>query len=174
MAGPSLLPGAAPDFSDPLGLLRACHERILGHCCTLVRLAEHIHRKGVDEEARAAMGRIHRYFSTAGRHHHADEEEDLFPRLRGRDAGLDTLIDDLLAQHQRMDELWEKLAPLLSEGGIDDPGQFERLVDEFVKSYRQHVITENTRLLPAAGSLISEADRRALGRAMAARRGVRD
>lgn len=120
------------------------------------------------------MARIHRYFSTAGGHHHADEEEDLFPRLRGRDAALDTLMDDLLAQHQRMDALWARLSPLLSGGGVDDPGHFERLVDEFVKAYRQHVITENTRLLPAAGSLISEADRKALGHAMAVRRGVRD
>lgn len=175
MPDSSLLPGGAPDFSDPLGLLRACHDRILAHCCTLVRLAEHIHQKGVDEEARGAMSRIHRYFSTAGRHHHADEEKDLFPRLRGLDPGVDALMDELLGQHHRMDQLWESLAPLLSDPDrVDNAAQFERLVDEFVKVYRQHVVTENTRLLPAAESLIREADRMALGRAMAARRGVRD
>ncbi len=27
-----LMPKPAPGFDDPLGLLRACHERILGHC----------------------------------------------------------------------------------------------------------------------------------------------
>lgn len=171
----SLLPEAAPDFNDPLGLLRACHDRILSHCCTLVRLAEHIHRNGVDEQARTAMAGILRYFSTAGGHHHADEEEDLFPMLRGKDEGLDALMDDLLAQHRSMDRLWEELAPLLEEPDkVEDAGDFERRVDAFVKAYRQHVVTENTRLLPAAESLLGPSECRNLGRNMAARRGVRD
>jgi hemerythrin-like domain-containing protein len=174
MAGSSLLPGGAPDFSDPLGLLRACHDRILGHCCTLVRLAEHLHKKGLDREARDAMARIHRYFTTAGAHHHCDEEEDLFPRLRGRDPKLDALMDDLIDQHRRMDRLWEQLGPILAEPDrVGDPNRFESMVDEFVKAYRQHVVTENTRLLPAAEPLIPDAERRDLGRAMAARRGVK-
>lgn len=175
MGNSSLLPGAAPDFSDPLGLLRACHDRILGHCCTLVRLAEHVARRGVDEEARTAMGRIHRYFSTAGQHHHADEEQDLFPRLRGSDSALDALMNDLLEQHRHMDRLWERLAPLLAEPDrVDDAAAFATLVDQFVRASRQHVVTENSRLLPAAESLLSGPDRAALGRAMAARRGIRD
>jgi len=175
MPDTSLLPGGAPDFSDPLGLLRACHDRILGHCCTLVRLAEHIGRRGVDDEARTAMGRVHRYFTTAGRHHHGDEEEDLFPILRGRDEKLDALLDELPQQHRQLDRLWDRLAPLLTQPDrVTDAGGFEKLVDEFVKAYRQHVVTENTRLLPLAESLLSEQQRRALGRAMARRRGVRD
>jgi len=175
MADSSLLPGAAPDFSDPLGLLRACHDRILGHCCTLVRLSEHIGKHGVDGEARTAMANIHRYFSTAGQHHHADEEEDLFPRLRGRDGALDTLLDELAEQHRRMDRLWHRLEPMLAKPDrVRDPRTFEKLVDDFVRAYRQHVVTENSRLLPTAESLLSDEERRTLGRAMADRRGVRD
>ncbi|WP_232821524.1 cupin domain-containing protein [Acidithiobacillus ferrivorans] len=64
---------AAPSFDDPVRLLRACHERILGHCETLERLAEHLARVGADSEARLAAARIRRYFHVAGPAHHADD-----------------------------------------------------------------------------------------------------
>ena len=38
----SLLRPAAPDFSDPLGLLAACHERMLANCALLQRMLDNL------------------------------------------------------------------------------------------------------------------------------------
>ena len=53
----SLVP-ELPDFDDPLGVLRACHERMLSHCDMLQKLPEHVAANGVDEEARSAINRV--------------------------------------------------------------------------------------------------------------------
>ena len=42
----------APDFDDPIGLLLACHNKILSHCETLEQLPAHLVSHGPDEEAR--------------------------------------------------------------------------------------------------------------------------
>ena len=47
----SLLSPPAPDFNDPLGLLAACHQRILGFCDLLERLGPWIDANGLDKEA---------------------------------------------------------------------------------------------------------------------------
>ena len=46
-----------PDFDDPLGMLHACHERMLEHCDILEQLVPHIADKGVDSEARSAASK---------------------------------------------------------------------------------------------------------------------
>jgi len=53
-----LMPKPAPGFDDPLGLLRACHERILGHCDTLERLESHLRQHGADQDAQEARQSI--------------------------------------------------------------------------------------------------------------------
>ncbi len=76
----SLIP-ELPDFNDPLGILKACHQRMLMYCGILDKLIPHIADKGVDAEARSAIGKVKTYFSTSAVHHHQDEEEDLFSIL---------------------------------------------------------------------------------------------
>jgi len=76
----SLIP-ELPDFDDPLGVLRACHERMLAQCNTLQGLVTHVAHNGVDDEARSAIGNVIHYFTTSALHHHQDEEQDLFPLL---------------------------------------------------------------------------------------------
>ncbi|HEX5338277.1 MAG TPA: hemerythrin domain-containing protein, partial [Gallionella sp.] len=66
---------AAPSFDHPLGMLHACHGKILRQCDTLTKLAAHLSRNGCDEQARQAAQGILRYFDTAGQFHHQDEEE---------------------------------------------------------------------------------------------------
>ena len=50
----SPFPESAPDFTDPLGLLRACHQRMLDHCERLLRLADHLQDHGADSDAQQA------------------------------------------------------------------------------------------------------------------------
>ena len=72
---------ALAGFDEPIEMLKACHERIERQLSTLERLLPHLAANGCDGEARQAAANILRYFNEAGPHHHADEEQDLFPFL---------------------------------------------------------------------------------------------
>ena len=111
------------------------------------------------------------YFDTAGRDHHADEEEDLFPRLRRRDPGLEALLARLAAEHHALERLWAQVAPGLEpEAGRD--AAWRRAAAEWCERSVAHVALEDAELLPAARRLLRPEELEALGRAMAARRGV--
>ncbi len=167
-----LLNSPAPNFDDPLGLIGACHGRILDHCTALERLPAWLAKRGLDDQAKQAIKRVMRYFDSAGRHHHKDEEDDLFPLLRS-EATLTSLIDDLIRQHVLQEAAWQKLANLLSDllDGRQAP-ELENAINGFVNAYRPHIDLENTWLLPAAERLLSQNQITELGRSMADRRGV--
>ncbi|HKK05676.1 MAG TPA: hemerythrin domain-containing protein [Gammaproteobacteria bacterium] len=163
----------APSFDDPLGMLMACHERILGHCETLLKLPSHLAEHGCDDEASQAARRIHTYFSTAGRDHHEDEEQDIFPRVAHSSAEVAEAIDGLRGQHARMDEMWTRLEPLLARpDGIEDIDGLRALTEEFAALYREHIATENALIRDQLQHLLSEAQLREIGRSMAQRRNV--
>jgi len=167
-----VLSPAAPDFSDPLGLLAACHQRIRGQCALLRRMLEWLPEHGPDAEMQAAARQVLRYFETAAPHHHADEEEDLFPLLEG-DAELAPVIAQLRREHGRLDEQWADLAPRLqrlSRGEV--PHRLGPSVDAFAAAYGTHIDSEDAHILPAAQRLLGRAQLAALGRAMARRRGI--
>lgn len=167
-----MLPAHAPGFDDPLAMLRACHERILRQCATLEKLVAHLPTHGADRAARAAAAEVHRYFSTAGRHHHEDEEQDLFPLLRA-DPALAALLAGLHGEHVRMEALWRQLEPLLvAPDSIHAPDDFAEQVREFNMLYRAHIERENIELLPRAAQLLPAAVLAVIGARMAARRGV--
>lgn len=174
MDGNELFPGAAPDFSDPLGLLRACHSRILNGCEALLRLAEHLGQHGADSEARQAAARIHRYFSTAARHHHQDEEEDVFPLLARQTLKLADLVHALRQEHRSLDTLWNEIEPSLARpAGIEDVTAFRELAERFAAASRAHVEKENTDLLGIAEHILGTDQLKQIGISMAERRGVR-
>jgi hemerythrin-like domain-containing protein len=77
MALHQLIPTPAAGFDQPLGVLSGCHSRILHFCTLLERLTVHLQTYGIDRQAVETAHLIHRYFSTAGKHHHRDEEDDL-------------------------------------------------------------------------------------------------
>jgi hemerythrin-like domain-containing protein len=163
----------APDFSDPLALLHACHDRMLDLCDLLERLPAWIDTHGVDREADAAMQRVERYFDIAAPLHHADEEQDLFPLLAGQ-ASLDTLITRLRDEHPGLENAWRRLSGTMA--GIRahhlDAGLLPASVRSFTSAYRQHIEIENTQLLPAASARLDDAQLAGLGQRMAARRGI--
>lgn len=167
-----LFPAVAPDFSDPLGLLRACHERILNHCDTLLKLVDHINSNGVDDEARKAAANIHRYFSTAAQHHHQDEEQDIFPRLARQSLKLADLVHQLKQEHQKLDTLWQELEPLLARpASLEDMEAFRSVANRFADAYRSHALKENEDLLDIAVHIFSSEELKAIGDSMAERRG---
>jgi len=168
------LPHAAPGFDEPLEMLRACHMRILGQCDTLVRLAEHLSSDGVTDAARAAAQHVRHYFCTAAKHHHADEEQDLFPVLFTVAPGLAPAIHELKREHGEMERLWARLEPLLADlGSVTDTATFTHDAMHFRVVYHAHIERENGEILPTAQRALSVAQIGKLGTHMALRRGVK-
>jgi hemerythrin-like domain-containing protein len=166
------LPGAIPSFEDPLGLLAACHDRILTHCKLLGRIAEHHARGELGAAVHGACAQVTRYFTTAAVHHHEDEEHDLFPLLLRARADMAPLVTRLREEHARLEAVWKNLAPALAEPEAFDTADFHRRVGEFRAAYEAHIALENSELIPAARALIGKDDLVNIGKAMANRRGV--
>jgi hemerythrin-like domain-containing protein len=174
MAAPLLADLTAPSFDDPLGMLRACHGRIERQLETLQRLQRHLPEHGCDVDARAAARGILRYFDTAAPHHHADEEQSVFPRLeaaRPGEAGV--LIAELGRDHALLAARWRKLRPLLAAIACGQranlpPGQ----VADVAGAYERHIAREEQDLIPLAQRSFDAATIAAIGREMAQRRGV--
>lgn len=163
-----------PDFDDPLGILHACHERMLAQCDTLQGLVAHITQNGVDEEARSAIRNAINYFTTSAVHHHHDEEQDLFPVLNRQSLKLADIIYRLKQEHVLLTQLWESLLKDLKQpSALTENAEFGSHVERFCSAYREHIDYENKELLGMAQHILSRQQLKDLGSAMAKRRGVR-
>lgn len=171
-----------PDFTDPLGLLVHCHERIAGHLATLERASEGI--RATDPETLtyvfAGINAASTHFAIAGVKHTEDEEISLFPRLRehGGNAGEETLaaIAELESQHREAEHLHQDLDELLRELPRDGSADV-RLLDRFgelaaglTTIYRPHIQLENNLVFPVAGRVLPASEIQALGQEMRTRR----
>lgn len=159
------LPEELPGFDDPIGLLRACHEKMLAHLDLL---------EGLTTTADAATARqVVRYFTTSAPLHHRDEEEDLFPRLNRQSMKIAELIFSLKKEHEQLDQLWDQLTPGLKQlpaDGFDTA--FIEQANAFCTLCRAHIQRENREFLPLVASSLSQQELGAVGEAMASRRGV--
>lgn len=166
-------------FDDPLEMLLGCHRRIEKQLETLRRLRAHVEEKGVDAEASSAAESVLRYFGKAAAHHHDDEERDLFPLLErriddpGERARFQHFRDGLLADHRVLEAAWQRIRkPLegIAEGLVRPLPPAD--VQAFVDGYTRHILTEENTLREYFDRWLGDDDRQALGRSMAARRGV--
>jgi len=160
------LPEQLPGFDDPIGLLRACHKKMLLHCDLLEGL--------LANPEPAVAQQVQRYFSTNAVTHHHDEEEDLFPRLNRQSMKLADLVHRLKLDHVELDRLWAVISAGLRRlpQALGEPA-FAEAVQAFCRLSREHIGRENTEFLPLAASSLSSAALGDIGEAMAARRGVR-
>jgi len=161
----------APDFNDPLGLLKACHQRILGFCELLVKIVGHIAASGVDDDVKKAANKVHYYFSTAAILHHQDEELDLFPILVGESLKIATIIHELKQDHVNLDKTWKQLEPLLAKpDSIKNTDDFNQHVEKFCSTYREHIQKEEDNFLSMAQHMLSTEQLQQLGNRMKDRR----
>lgn len=177
------LPGhssPAVGFEVPLEMLAACHGRVQHQCETLLRLLAHLASHGADRPAQEAAQAVMWYFDTAARHHHEDEELDLFPALVESMAGSDAvclreLTASLCSDHRQLEQRWRALRERLVQIA-DGHGTVSTLADAdvtgFIALYEQHIAREESELLPMAGRLLSDVELDRIGRAMRARRGL--
>ena len=169
----SVLPPELPSFDDPIGLLRACHDRMLDHCELLEKLVTHISEHGIDTQAKQVITNIQRYFTTSAVYHHQDEEENLFPLLNRQSLKLTDLIFRLNKEHRELNDLWDLINRDLNVlSSLTDNSTFSNHVEKFCSHYRKHITLENEDLLPMAQHIISSQQLEDMGKAMADRRGV--
>ena len=171
-------PAAAPE--GPLDKLVECHRRLERQCATLQRLVPHLLELGADEQARTMATGVMRYFDTAGKHHHEDEELDLFPALIESMAGSDAvcirdMTDALTADHRALEPQWQGLRAVLVRVLAGESVTLDvQAVEAFNSTYARHIEREEGELLPMAARLLGVAELEKIGRAMRLRRGIDD
>lgn len=168
----------APDFGQPIAVLKHCHDRIRKQLATLQKLLDHLPQFGADDQARQAAHAVLKYFNNAAHLHHEDEEHNLLPMLDGtaREADaalLRELMPRLLAQHRQMDADWLIIKSQLDKIAIGtDTALSTEAVQQFVADYTAHMEQEEQHIAPMAKRLFSAAQMQELGDAMQARRGI--
>jgi hemerythrin-like domain-containing protein len=169
-------------FDEPLGLLSDCHRRIERFLGAMLIIVKRSGGAGLSPSDRGVLEQCRHYFATAGPRHTADEEESLFPRLRGSEsprahealATLETLESDhrdAEARHARVDEAVQRWA---KEGTLpaDSTRQLLADLEELQAIYTRHIKVEDQELFPAAAAALGADDLRSIGQEMADRRGV--
>lgn len=168
----------APDFGQPIAVLKHCHDRIRKQLQTLQNLLAHLPQHGADEQARQAAQAVLKYFGNAAHLHHEDEERNLLPMLdataQGEDAAvLHDLVPRILEQHQQMDADWHIIKSQLDKIATGtDTALSASAVAQFVADYTAHMEQEEQKIAPMAKRLFSPAQMQELGDAMQARRGL--
>lgn len=169
------------NFTDPTGLLSDCHRRIEMFLETLAAAGKVMDAPPSLDTARALQSALV-YFRQAAPKHTADEEQSLFPRLRGREepelkSALSTL-DRLEKDHEAVSPLHaevERLAETYLETGslsASDVQAFQTAVARLQETYREHIRVEDFTVFPLAARLLSDSDKSAIAQEMATRRKV--
>jgi pyridoxamine 5'-phosphate oxidase len=176
----NLLSDPAPDFDQPVAVLKHCHGRIRKQLATLEKLLGHLPEHGADEQARQAATAVLKYFDKAAHLHHEDEEQDLLPMLlavaQGEDAAtLQALAPVILQEHKEMDGMWQDLHEQLAAIADGSGTQLSAsIVRRFVQSYQGHMEREEGIVAPMALRLFGPDQMARLGGAMRRRRGLDD
>ena len=168
----------APDFDQPVAVLKHCHDRIRKQLKTMESLASPAAFAATPDEVRQAASAVLRYFEKAAPHHHEDEEHDLLPMLadtaRGDDAALlARLMPEVLDEHRQMEQLWQRLQPQLAAIAAGGAGTLDGAdATRFGELYLGHMDKEESHIAPMAKRLFSPAQMQRLGNAMRTRRGI--
>lgn len=166
-----LFPEPAPDFSNPLGLIRACHQRMLRHLELLEKVCTHLQSDNMDQQVADAAKQVHRYFTSAAVTHHRDEEDDIFPLVVRTSLKMAQLIHGLKKDHQKLEQLWLQLEPGLGKlQSIESPEDFIQHAQEFCSAYRHHIQVEENEFLNLAQHLLSKQQLEEIGENMEERR----
>jgi hemerythrin-like domain-containing protein len=169
-------------FANPMGLLNGCHRRIERFLILMVTVAGQAKGADMDEAQKTAVASSLRYFREAAPKHTQDEEESLFPRLsHSQDPegkAVLSRLEELKKDHAIADETHREVEGLMQrwlEEGRLSPQSAKRLteaLDKLSDLYRRHIHLEESELFPFAERALEKSAIEAIGREMAARRGV--
>lgn len=102
---------------------------------------------GLPKELIGKMNFAKEIYQTELEHHFRDEEQIVFPYLKGKDTGLDNLISEILNEHAI---LKEKILSL-----VDNPNLVDQL-DDIGNILGEHVRKEERILFEKAQTILSE------------------
>jgi hemerythrin-like domain-containing protein len=159
---------------DGLDMMERSHRRLEERMVELQRAAEAIVRERADAGQLAQVDEVIAFLERSAARHESDEEESLFPRLRGH-AELVSLMSDLAHEHDQHRQLVAQLRALRSgwpPGGPDagDGAALAIAVSELARAYRVHIEREERELLPFARDRLTADERAQLGLEMERRR----
>lgn len=172
--------GAKPDsgFDDPIGMLKDCHRRIEHFLDILFQVADRAHARPLTGEERSAVQAALQYFHVGGERHNVDEEESLFPRLRGTSsAGSQKEIDRLEGDHRRAAELHGSVDWLFTawiSAGTLEPEDEQLLLSQtrgLKRLYAEHIQVEEEIVFPHAVQTLDSRTIAAIGQEFRGRRG---
>jgi iron-sulfur cluster repair protein YtfE (RIC family) len=160
---------------DALDLLTACHQRIRHFSAAAVKLA-HAQAASPDDIRMSTAG-VYRYLAVSLPLHEADEEDTVRPRL---DAVADEKVRHALVamhdQHQAIDELVERLLPLLqllerNPAAIHEAGaEMCSITKALQEIFDAHLNLEEDAIFPAIRNLLPEIEQAAMFKEMQQRR----
>jgi iron-sulfur cluster repair protein YtfE (RIC family) len=153
--------GKRPEALDVVELLLECHERIR----KFTRMARELAgaRAAEADEIRDVAGQVRRYFAESLPLHVKDEEQDILPRLAGRDRDVDRALAEMHAAHAEHEPRIARLVALC-EQLVRDPGQLAAVSDELgglagrlTTEFEAHLGVEERVIFPALRDLPSAA-----------------
>ena len=147
---------------DVVAQLLECHGRIRAQLALAARLAA---APGAPDLADAAA-RVRRYFADALPRHVADEDEELIPRLRGRDPALDAALATMHRDHAGHDAAVARLVAACDALDLPAIAAAAAALDALLTP---HLALEEATIFPAIRALPA-ADHAAIAAAMRARR----
>ncbi|MGI8962669.1 MAG: hemerythrin domain-containing protein [Bryobacteraceae bacterium] len=172
----------SPDFSNPIELLTDCHRRIERFLGVLMKVAAQAEGGPMTKEQSREWEQALDYFRNAAPRHTADEEESLFPRLRGLDhpevERALSEMQELEADHQQAAQWHETVDQLgrkwLSETVLvsHDAGRLSQALASLSELYSRHIALEDDSLFPIATAVLGGSDKANIGTEMAQRRGL--
>jgi hemerythrin-like domain-containing protein len=179
---PVTIGAAASTFTNPIGLLSDCHRRIDRFLKTLQTIANEKRGRPLDAEYRQALETALKYFRESAPKHTADEEQDLFPALRGlKQDHIEQVLErfDRLENDHNLARKWHRECDeigtrwLRDDGlSVPDAAQVGIVLSSLESLYRSHIAIEENEIFPIARTALSPGEKAAIGRSMALRRGV--
>lgn len=160
--------------TDPFARMEQTHRRIEERLAGLARAASELADGRLRMEALDEIYDTSGWFARGGARHVADEEETLFPHLRGI-AECGALLAALEQEHRDHQALEKELGALVGHWGDEGPeAADEQRVAELARRlgdlYRVHIEREETELFPMAKRLLRPSLIAALGQQMMDRR----
>jgi hemerythrin-like domain-containing protein len=170
-------------FAQPLMLWAACHQRGQRVALLLQRLFEHLKLHGPSDATRVTAAQVRRYLVEAAPRHHADEDLDLFPRLRRQIDARGKRIPEadravgalevLERHHLRLEDQWQRVqAALVHAESASPTPEHCAIADEFADAFITHHEIEDQIVTPVAQRALTAEDLAEIGASMAARRGT--
>jgi hemerythrin-like domain-containing protein len=164
-------------------LLSDCHRRIEHFIHVLVVVDAEAAGGPLTPAHRRALDASLRYFAVAAPKHTADEEESLFPRLRGSSnpaaVRAMALVERLEQDHDAAEAHHAAVAALvqrwLSENRLplSKARELRERLAHLQALYQRHITIEDRELFTAAARVLDRGQLRQIGHEMAARRQIR-